>query len=577
MTDHGPRAKRSPGIRSAFVTAVVALAIAPASALAQLPQLPHIPQLPQLPLLPDTSPTSRAVQDLLNIPLPAPVEDIVSGSPVAPIRDEVQGVVGGLDNVAGSPSPGGGSSGAGSSVAPPATTSGPSSPATSPGAVGDSPTGTTRSKQRRGAESRRTASGRSRRATPGSGVAAALSADRSARRARRAQRQGHKAAAPKQTQNPVVRTIVKIGRVVPTALWVALGALLALALAMSARALVERRRARESDRDRRRLMRDVGVLERALLPAVPEMLGALAISVSHRAAEGLAAGGDFYDAFELSGGRVALLVGDVSGHGPEALERTNSLRTALRACLEAGVGPRAALESVSRRGGIEPSGRFATVALAVHDPADGTLTYATAGHPPPILAGPGAHEPLTTASSPPMGAGLRTGLRETTVSLPSDTVACFFTDGLLEARMGGDLIGREELARFVAELGPEQYADSLLAQVIAVADSTPDDMVVCVLRPVGGAETASPRRETLELDAEDISLGLAARFLEACEVPAYQAATAVEALSTTAASAGAAVLEVTIDETGPRVRVTPAEAAPAGSGAVFGQVLLRPE
>jgi hypothetical protein len=370
----------------------------------------------------------------------------------------------------------------------------------------------------------------------------------------------------------VVQTIVRIVHVVPTALWLALGALLALALAVSARALAERRRARESDRDRRRLMRDVGVLERALLPAVPEILGALAISVAHRSAEGLAAGGDFYDAFELSGGRVALLVGDVSGHGPDALERTNTLRTALRACLEAGAGPRAALESVSRRSGIEPSGQFATVVVAVHDPADGTLTYATAGHPPPILTGPGAHEPLTTASSPPVGAGLRTGLRQTTIPLPSDTVACFFTDGLLEARMSGDLIGREELARFVAELGPEQYADSLLAQVIAVADSTPDDMVVCVVRPVGGAEIVAPRLETLELDAEDISLGLVARFLEACEVPEYQATTALEALSIATASAGAAVLEVTIDGSGPLVRVTPAE-APHRTEAISGPPL----
>ena len=291
----------------------------------------------------------------------------------------------------------------------------------------------------------------------------------------------------------MARTIEKIVHEVPTVLWLALGGLLALALAIGARALVERRRARELDRDRQRLMRDVDVLERALLPAVPEMLGALAISVAHRASDGPAAGGDFYDAFELPGGRVALIVGDVCGHGPDALERTNSLRTALRACLEAGSAPRAALESVSRRSGIEPSGRFATVAVAVHDPADGTLTYATAGHPPPILAGPGAHELLTTASSPPLGAGLPTGRRQTTVPLPSDTVACFFTDGLLEARMSGELIGREELARFVAELGPEQYADSLLAQVVAVADSTPDDMVVCVLRPVGGAEIVAPR------------------------------------------------------------------------------------
>ena len=319
--------------------------------------------------------------------------------------------------------------------------------------------------------------------------------------------------------------------VVPTLVWLAIGVLLALAAGLGARTFIERRRARELESDRQRLMRDVASLERALLPAVPESLGALAASVAHRALEGPAAGGDFYDAFELGGGRVAVLVGDVSGHGPEALERTNLLRTALHACLEAGLSPRAAIESVGRSTTIESSGKFATVVVAVHDPLDGTLTYATAGHPPPIIAGRGAHEPITVASSPPIGVGLRTGLRETRVPLSSDTVACLFTDGLLEARVGDDLIGREELTRFVAELGPEQYADSLLAQVVAVSDEAPDDMAVCVLRAIDGMETFAPRTETLALDAEDIALGVAERFLEACDVPTYESETALDALS----------------------------------------------
>jgi hypothetical protein len=81
-------------------------------------------------------------------------------------------------------------------------------------------------------------------------------------------------------------------------------------------------------------------------------------------------------------------------------------------------------------------------------------------------------------------------------------------------------------------------------------------MAVCVLRPTAGAEMLAPRRETLVLDAEDIELGLPERFLEACDVPAYQAATVLEALADAAAEAGGAVLELTIDESGPQVRVT---------------------
>ena len=157
--------------------------------------------------------------------------------------------------------------------------------------------------------------------------------------------------------------------------------------------------------------------------------------MAYRPSEGPAAGGDFYDAFELPGARVAILLGDVSGHGPEALERTNAIRAGLHAYLEAGMSPREALASIGGRASAESNGRLTTVVVAVHDPVAGTLTYSAAGHPPPILTGPGAHEPLTVASSPPIGVG-RTGLRETSVPLPTGSVACLFTDGLLEARVG---------------------------------------------------------------------------------------------------------------------------------------------
>jgi serine phosphatase RsbU (regulator of sigma subunit) len=541
--------------RSSLVTAVVGLALACPSALAQLPQLPQLPGVRQTPLKDGAAGEllpGSAVEDVVNEPLPAPVEDVVDQSPVAPVRDELRRVVGGADGASGGGPSAGNPAGAGSSGTP---TGQPQSRGSTPGSGGDSSTGRNRGKRqaRTGTDSRGTPAQRRRGAT---GAPTRSAGDRA-----RAAKRRRENPTSDDAQNPVTRSIEKVVGVVPTAIWIGLGVLLVLAAALGTRAFVERRRARELERDRQRLMRDVGALERALMPAVPEMLGALAASVAHRASEGPAAGGDFYDAFELAGGRVAVLVGDVSGHGPDALERTNSIRTALHDRLEAGLSPRAALESVGRSNCLESSGQFATAVVAVHDPADGTLTYAAAGHPPPIITGRGAHEPITTASSPPIGVGLRTGLRETKIPLPAETVACLFTDGLLEARVADDLMGREELTRFVDELGPEQFADSLLAQVVAVADEAPDDMAVCVLRPVAGAETAGPRIETLVVDSEDIALGVAERFLEACDVPAYQLATALEALSPAAAGAGGAVLEVTIDDRDAHVRVTRPDAA----------------
>jgi hypothetical protein len=350
-------------------------------------------------------------------------------------------------------------------------------------------------------------------------------------------------------------TIREAVKVVPAAVWVALAALLAIALAFGARTLVERRRTRALEREKEELLRDVGLLERALLPAVPERLGALSASAAYRPATGPAAGGDFYDAFELSEGRAAILIGDVSGHGREALVRTRSIRSTLRACLETGMSPRASLESAARALAGVSSGDFATVAVAVHDPASGMLTYATAGHPPPILVGTAAHEPITVTSAVPIGVGIRTGQRQTTVPLLAKSAACFFTDGLLEARKSGELIGRARLTKIVTELDPDEYAEAVIDRVVAEADETPDDMAACLLRALVGSDVPSIRLEELELDGEELGLGIAERFLEVCGVPSHAIASAVDDASRTAAVAGGAVLEVTIDSAGACVNV----------------------
>ena len=147
--------------------------------------------------------------------------------------------------------------------------------------------------------------------------------------------------------------------------------------------------------------------------------------------------------------------------------------------------------------------------------------------------------------------------------LPAGSVACLFTDGLLEARVGDDLFGRERLTAMVAEMGADEHADDLLEFVIAATDEAADDMAVFVLRPVSGAEVLAPRIETVELDAEDLRLGLGKRFLKACQVPAEDADVALEHARATAADRGAALIEVTIDDRGARASVSAADAVAA--------------
>jgi hypothetical protein len=266
--------------------------------------------------------------------------------------------------------------------------------------------------------------------------------------------------------------------------------------------------------------------------------------VAYRPADGPAAGGDFYDALELPGGRAGFILGDVSGHGRDALGRTAFVRYTLRAFLEAGLEPREALQVAARVVGEHLGGEFATVLLAVHDPVSGSLTWASAGHPAPIVLGAERFDPITMASSPPVGMGLESGFRQTTVPLPAGSIACMFTDGLIEARMDGDFLGRDGLEEILAGLGDEATATALIELVAARSGTATDDMAACLLTPVGQTPPAAVRREEIVVSPEDVNTPLAARFLEACGVDEISATAALAQAHQLSGSHGGAVLGV---------------------------------
>jgi hypothetical protein len=229
----------------------------------------------------------------------------------------------------------------------------------------------------------------------------------------------------------------------------------------------------------------------------------------------------------------------------------------MRAYMEAGLAPRTALQVAGRVLDSELGDDFATVVLAVHDPVRGTLTYAGAGHPAPVLLGPPAHEPVTALSSPPVGAGVPTGFRQTTVSLPPGSAACFFTDGVVEARADGKLIGRERLAAMLEELGPYARADAVLDRVASEADQADDDMAVCLVRPDHAAEGDALRVEELEIELPDLDRASMQRFLRACGVAPSAMPDATRAARAAVAQFGGAVLRVQIGDGAPAVDVLP--------------------
>ena len=187
------------------------------------------------------------------------------------------------------------------------------------------------------------------------------------------------------------------------------------------------------------------------------------------------------------------------------------MRYTLRAYLEAGLEPRVALQVAGRVIDENLGGDFATVLLAVHDPATGSLTYATAGHPAPIVIGPQPHEPVTTGSSPPIGVGVKTGLRQTTLPLVPGATAALFTDGLMEARVDGVMLGRERLEGLLAELGDEASARGLIDRVAEETGKLSDDIAAVVVAPTVAAATrpfapsSSSSERELEGDMASVS------------------------------------------------------------------------
>jgi hypothetical protein len=274
----------------------------------------------------------------------------------------------------------------------------------------------------------------------------------------------------------------------------------------------------------------------------------VAASVAYRPADGPGAGGDFYDVFQLENGKVGLVLGDVAGHGRDALARTALLRYTLRAYLETGLEPRIALRLAGETLDHKLGGAFATAAVALYDCEAGTLTYSCAGHPPPILLGPPSHDPVTACSAPPIGVGERTGVRQTTIELPAGSVACFFTDGLAEARVDGDLFGRERVTELLAGLGPESAASELIERIREEAHHMPDDMAACILRPLADsapkASFTGDRVEELELrEGGERDLR---RFLAASGIPPLEIGDLVRSADARSEDYGGALVRVTV-------------------------------
>ncbi|WP_370410006.1 SpoIIE family protein phosphatase [Streptomyces fradiae] len=294
-------------------------------------------------------------------------------------------------------------------------------------------------------------------------------------------------------------------------------------------------------------------LQRSMLPPTQTQTPAVTTSGVYLPAETrTGVGGDWFDVIPLSSARVALVVGDVVGHGLAATATMGRLRTAVRTLADLDLEPDELLahlddlvtqllaepeetgeededagdedaeseagEAWQVRHPSSPTG--ATCAYAVYDPVTRRCTVASAGHPPPAVAAPdGSVAYLQVDPGPPLGVG---GLpfETTEVELAPGSVLALYTDGLIEGR-GGDLdAGMAELAACLARPGAVRLPLRELGREIVAgrpAGGLADDVTLLLART---REVPAESTATWQVEADPAAVG-AVREAAAAQLRAW--------------------------------------------------------
>ncbi|RAY13181.1 PAS sensor protein [Actinomadura craniellae] len=229
-------------------------------------------------------------------------------------------------------------------------------------------------------------------------------------------------------------------------------------------------------------------LQRSLLPN--RLTAPTSVEVRHRYLPGsklVEVGGDWYESIALPGARVALIVGDVAGHGVKAAVTMGRLRTALHTLANLEYPPADALhvmhELMIDLGEQEP--HFATCVYAVYDATTGTLEIASAGHLPPLLAGPGGDsEYLQIPPAPPLGVAGGATIESREFQVEDGSLFVIYTDGLVENR-GRDIDDGLSRLRgiFAGDTHDRPMEDLAKATLDGVySDQHRDDIAVLIAR-----------------------------------------------------------------------------------------------
>jgi serine phosphatase RsbU (regulator of sigma subunit)/anti-sigma regulatory factor (Ser/Thr protein kinase) len=228
-------------------------------------------------------------------------------------------------------------------------------------------------------------------------------------------------------------------------------------------------------------------LQRSMLPT--GLSAPSSVEVKHRYLPGsqlIEIGGDWYESIALPGGRVALVVGDVAGHGVRAAVTMGRLRTAIHTLAMLELPPAETLQQLNELmqelGAREP--HFATCVYAIFDAVAGTCELASAGHLPPLLVRPdGTNELLDISPAPPLGVGSGP-IQSRVVDIEDGSLLVLYTDGLVERRTEDIDVGLRKLRGIFGPGSADQPLEDLCKATLAgvYADQQRDDIALLIAR-----------------------------------------------------------------------------------------------
>jgi serine phosphatase RsbU (regulator of sigma subunit) len=225
-------------------------------------------------------------------------------------------------------------------------------------------------------------------------------------------------------------------------------------------------------------------LQRAIMPSSLRLVETAGVDIAVRyrpATVGSLVAGDWYDALQLPGGEVLFVVGDIAGHGMEAVTGMVTTRNALRGLAVTGADPHQLLSQLNYAACLFTEGVTGTVICGLYEPRTRTLRWARAGHLPPVLVRGQVADVLPMPEGMMLGMELDANYEQVTLQLHTGDTLLFYTDGLIERRAASisDALADFAAAAVPADMDVDSHAGRILA---SAASDTGDDACLLAVR-----------------------------------------------------------------------------------------------